>query len=184
MKISSIEDIQKRKLEAQIEDNIFLKAIAFGLEHPGGFSYKEIIEGLGLTEDTLRWEKAIVEKYLHSAHTNARQSKVMGESGNNETPFLLLGHPHNSLFQDDSHRYSLTLDAHFKYLDYQELKFAREASREARTLSMWAIGISVFAIVISSVISIWLAFFNTQTVKLDPAQVEILKPIPPQLGSQ
>jgi len=165
-----MEEHERAKLEAQIEDNIFLNLIKFGLSHPNGFCHQEIVDGLELNNGVQDWERDIVEKYLHSAYVNARETKLMGQSGNSETPFLLVGHPRGQAFSDNENRYTLTFDAHFKFIDYQELRLARENAKEAKKLSMYAIGISVSAILVSLLISL----FWSQNVRIDPGQFRVL----------
>ena len=46
---------------------------------------------------------------------------------------------------------TLSTDSYFKLIEYTELKEARKASESARKFSSWAIGISIGAIIISSV---------------------------------
>ncbi|MEX2514954.1 MAG: hypothetical protein WD335_02370 [Candidatus Paceibacterota bacterium] len=74
-------------LEEKIEENIFLRAIEFGMRHPEGFTYMEIIKSLNLKEESNEWKKKIIGKYLHSAYLNARQTKLLEHNSNIETPF-------------------------------------------------------------------------------------------------
>ncbi len=67
MKIRTIKDIEKGKLEAKLEDSIFLRAIDFGLGHPDGFTFEQVTKGLELEG----WEAKIVNEYLEVSFKNA-----------------------------------------------------------------------------------------------------------------
>lgn len=170
-KIRSIEDIQKDALEAKLEDSIFLRVIDYGLSYPDGFPYPQLIEGLKLEG----WELKIVQEYLETAYKNAYIAKISGQRGNAETPFFLVEEGPSSGYQDPTHKYIISFDAHFKFIDYHELKFARENAREAKSLSIKAIAISVGAVFVSIVVPIMIAQFFTQTVEIQPSQIESIK---------
>ncbi len=61
---------------------------------------------------------------------------------------------------------SLNTDGYFRLLEYEELQEARTSSRDAKRMSMWAIGISA----VLAVGSIGLQLFVTSTVRLEPVE--------------
>lgn len=154
-----------------MEKSIFLKIIEYGLNFPKGFKYLDIVNGLNLES----WETKIVNKYLEGAHLNARNSRISHQAGQVETPFVLIENGNSESFMDPSHTYLVSFDANFKYIDYQELKFARETSKEARKYSMVAITISILAFIASIIVPILIAKYFTQTIKLEDSQLQILK---------
>lgn len=171
MKVRRIEDIEKEKLEAKLEDSIFLRAIDFGLGYPDGFTFDQITKGLKLEG----WEAKIVNEYLEAAFKNA-YAKRLGESrANVETPFFVVELGPNRSYMENSNKYIISFDAHFKFIDYHELKFARENAKEAKSLATIAIGVSVGAALISIFMPIFVAQWFTQNVKLDNDQLENLK---------
>jgi len=139
-----------------LEKNLYLRITEYGVKHPKGFSCDKILRNktLNLKKD----EKSVVEKYLHSAHVNARETKTMARSGNSETPFLLIGNPSGHMYSDETNKYTLSFDAHFKYVDYLELKFAREHATQAKTLSLWAIKVATVTLAVT-VIGIGVGFY-------------------------
>ncbi len=145
------------------EENFYIRVIEYGIKHPDGFTYDEIIDSkeLGLKD----WEKEAMKKYFHNAYVNFNQNESMGKSGSAETLFLLINRK-NLNFIHDSNKYTINFDSHFKYIDYQELKFARENAKTAKTLSLCAIGIAVLSIAAAIFAQLWL-----NTVRIDPEQI-------------
>jgi hypothetical protein len=171
MKLRTIEDIEKDKLEAKLEDSIFLRMIDFGLGYPDGFTYKQIIEGMELEG----WEKTIVEKYLDHAHRNTNNAGIPSQSTSLETPFFAIKTNQLQPYNDDSNKYIISFDAHFKFIDYHELKFARENAKEAKHLAVIAIAVSVGAALASIAMPVIVAQIITQTVHIDEAQLKSLQ---------
>lgn len=62
--------------------------------------------------------------------------------------FLVLYAPNSNDYQDQGNKYVISLDSQFSFIDYQELKFARQNAREAKILSWVAIAISIFSLLI------------------------------------
>lgn len=180
MKIRTIEDIEKDKLEAKLEDSIFLRVIDYGLGYPDGFSYTELVDGLKLEG----WERKIVDEYLEIAYNNAFNARIHGIRGSAHSPFFLVQEGASRSFMHGDHKYIMSFDAHFKFIDYHELKFARENAREARHLSVKAIAISVGAVVVSIFIPIFVAQWLTQTIKIDETQLRLLQPNPGMMETQ
>lgn len=167
--VRTVEEIEDDATEAAIEDSIFLRIIKFGLKYPDGFTFSEIMTGLSLEG----WERTTVQEYLHNAYQNAYNTRIGKGGGNSETPFFVIKNG-GSNYQDDSYKYTTSFDAHFKYLDYKELQLARQNAKEAKRLSVWAIRISLGAVAISAIVPWWTASNVTQTVRIDPQQLESL----------
>ena len=142
-----------------MEKSIYIKIIEFGLKHPDGFT--------GISDkdlDLKEWEKDIVKTYLSNARVNFYETQTLNRNSNVETPFLVInthGGPKN-----DTYTYIVNFDTHFKYLDYQELKFARENAKTARSLSLVAIILAGLSILIAILIPV----FIKQTIKIDNNQ--------------
>ncbi|HYD93349.1 MAG TPA: hypothetical protein VEB18_02750 [Candidatus Paceibacterota bacterium] len=171
MKVRRVEDIEKDTLDAKLEDSIFLRVIDYGLGYPEGFTYPQLVSGLKLKG----WETKIVNEYLETAYKNAYNAKITGQRGNAETPFFIVEQGDGGGFMHEHHKYIVGFDAHFKFIDYHELKSARENAKEAKKLAVIAIAVSVLAAFISAVAPIVVAQVLTQTVKLDPAQIETIQ---------
>lgn len=169
-KIRTIEDIEKDKLEAKLEDSIYLKVIDFGLGYPDGFTFKQVMEGLGLEG----WEQATIQEYFYNAYTNDNSKRGVNPGGSMETPFFLIKRGGGN-YQDDTYRYIVSYDANFKFIDYHELKFARANAKEARTLATIAIAVSVGAALASIFMPVFIAQWFTQNVRLDSDQLQDLK---------
>jgi hypothetical protein len=76
-----------------------------------------------------------------------------------------------SSFEGDSsgNKIIITYEGVTSLLDFAELKFARQNSKEAKTYSIWAIGISLLALIASAVIGI---IQINGSVKIDEKQFE------------
>lgn len=166
MKLRSIENIEKDKLVSKLEDSIFLRVIDYGLEYPDGFTFEQVMEGLKLEG----WEQKIIEEYFYNAYSNDNSKRGVNPGGSMETPFFLIKRGGGN-YQDDTYRYIVSYDANFKFIDYHELKFARENAKEARSLATIAIAVSVGAAITSIIMPILVAQWFTQTVKIDEAQI-------------
>lgn len=149
------------------EQSIFLKIIEYGIKFPKGFTYTQFTDGFKLDS----WEIKIVNGYVEAAFLNAETSP----RGNFETPFFLVEKGNSSYFGAPLHKYIISYDANFKYIDYQELKFARQTSKEAKILSIIAIIISLGAVIASILMPIKIANDYTQTIKLDSSQLELIQ---------
>ncbi len=167
--------------EISIEETIFLRVISYGLKFKDGFTYHQIVSDMRLAE----WEKKIIDQYLYYAHLNHQYARQLNQSANIETPFWMISG--GSGHQDESCKYIVSYDAQFNYIDYKELQFARENAREARNLSIIAIGISLGALLASILMPIGIAIWMTQTVRIDTAQIQELlnsiRQIPPNIDS-
>jgi hypothetical protein len=84
------------------------------------------------------------------------------------------GYATTTSIRDVNDRYSMLPSAYFNLLEYEELRDARKNSREAKSLSLWAIAISACSIVISVLMGVYIAG-RTQDVRLETNQLEELK---------
>lgn len=148
-----------------MKESLYIRIIEFGLKHPDGFTVKEVIgnKNLNLQE----WEKSVIRVHLANAHTNYHQTQVLNHNSNIESMFLEIKEGSYGA----SGTYIINFDAEFKYIDYQELKFARENARSARNFSIVAIIISMLSILTAILIPLLV----TQTVKIDPLQINDIK---------
>ena len=169
MKVRTIEDIEKDKLDAKLEDSIYLRVIDFGLGYPDGFTFNQVMEGLKLEG----WEQKTIEEYFYNAYSNDNGKRGVNPGGSMETPFFLIKRGGGN-YQDDTYRYIVSYDANFKFIDYHELKFARENAKEAKYLATIAIAVSVGAVLVSIVMPVIVAQMLTQTVKIDQTQLDFL----------
>jgi len=142
-----------------MKENIYIRVIKFGIEHPEGFNYEKIINDKQLELND--WEKNIVDKYLDRAFKNEQSLTINSNYPNLETLFLVV--EKTTDYKDDKTKFIINLDSQFKYIDYLELKEARETASRAHKIAMGAIIISVISIII------------IQTVKIDQQQYNEIK---------
>jgi len=155
------------------EKSVYLKIIEFGLRYPKGFNYNQFLSDKSLLLGD--WEKKIFSKYLDNAFSNSYGTSISGQSANAETIFFLVKRGDNYL--SDNCGYIINLEATFSYIDYQELKFARQNAMEARSLSEKAIKISLAALIVSAFVPILIAGYMTQTVEINDNQFSVIKSI-------
>ncbi len=144
-----------------MKENIYIRVIKFGIEHPEGFNYDKIIKDKQLKLND--WEENIVDKYLNKACKN--EQKYVSGFPNFETLFLaveIIGE-----YKDDRTKFIINLDSQFKYIDYLELKEARETAVKAQKFALGAILISIASIIAM--------LFIIQTVKIDQQQYNEIK---------
>ena len=146
-----------------MKENIYIRVIKFGIEHPEGFNYDGIINDKQLKLND--WEKNIVDKYLERAFKNEQSLTINSNYPNLETLFLAV--KKTTEHKDDSSKFIINLDSQFKYIDYLELKEARETAVKAQRFALGAILISV--------VSIIAMLFIIQTVKIDQQQYNEIK---------
>ena len=147
------------------ERNVYIRTIEFGLKYPNGFSYGEIINNSEL--ELREWEKDVIDEYLKNAYENFAFGSLAEGNADRETLFLMIRKGKGDL-KDGSHRYTINLDAYFKFIDYEEIRLARKAARDAKILS-W------MAIIIAILIPFFAARYINQTVNIDHSQFEELK---------
>lgn len=144
-----------------IKHHFLFDVLEWAEKRPEGFNYS----GLTSLREFKEWEVKILENYLKIAHENDGRSRDFRSPLLSETIFFVVK-AESGNFKEDRNLYTLTTDALFKFIDYKELKFARENAKEARRLSMYAIGLSVLAIVISAIVPFLVAKYVTQTVEI------------------
>ncbi|MDO8571569.1 MAG: hypothetical protein Q7R79_02730 [bacterium] len=159
--------------ESLIDKHLYIRVIEYGINKADGFTVSELYtdKKAFLSEH----DKKTLESYFEFAYTNARQVRTYGKSGSSESLFLLTNK--GGGWNDNNSRYAVSLDAIFKYLEYQELKFARQNAREARDLSIKAIAISAGAVIISIFVPIFVAQFISQSVQIEDGQFQFFKSV-------
>ncbi len=171
MKSSRAEQKDEDSIEVAIDNSVFLCIIEFGLKHPDGFTHSNITSALKLAD----WERTTTERYLDNAYRNTCNSGIPSQSTSLETPFFATKVNKLQGYQSVENTYIVSFDAHFKYLDYQELKFARQNAKEAKKLAIVAIIISALATLASIVVPILVAEWLNQTVRLDDVQFQAIQ---------
>lgn len=145
------------------EESLYIRVIKTALKYPKGFNYWNIVEDTELNLED--WEKGIVERNFQYACWRYNAS----DNTKGETIFLFIVGKTNEE-KSAENKYLLTLEAEFSYIDYQELKFARENAETARRQSKIAIIIALATLVISAILPFLVATMMTQTVKLEEGQ--------------
>ncbi|HEY9583724.1 MAG TPA: hypothetical protein VJI66_02040 [Candidatus Paceibacterota bacterium] len=150
------------------EKSLYVKVIETALKYPDGFKYSDIVNNkeLGLKD----WEKSILNRYFYDACERYNYK----DNTKGETIFLFIYGNYNKSNSPEN-IYTLTFDTEFTFIDFQELKFARKNAQEARKMSTWAIGLSIFAILVSILVPLGVAYFMTQNVVLDNDQFQTIK---------
>ena len=157
-----------------MRNHFLLDVLEWAKKRSGGFSYSELISSRGFEE----WEIKLLESYLKVAHENEGRSRDFRSPLLSETIFFV-AKPGSGDFKDDTNLYTLTTDALFKYIDYEELKLARENAKQARSISEKSIGISersmivaMLAVGVSVIVPLLVTSLVTQNVKIDEAQLK------------
>ncbi len=155
-------------LERKDEKMFLIRIIEWGLNHPEGFGVSDITEDAGLALSAQ--EKDIIRTYLQTAYKNNSAMAVVGAGPvSSETLFLLL-YGYGTDYLNEGNKYVISLEAQFNFIDYLELKFARENAAEAKKLSHRAIGISAIALIVPILVAAWMV----QDVKIDDQQMNAL----------
>ncbi|MFH1292283.1 MAG: hypothetical protein ABIH87_03735 [bacterium] len=166
----------------EFENDLLIRVIKYGLNKPDGFNSEVVLNDKEL--DLKPTETEILKTYFRHAFRNAHSTVSTGHP-NLESLFLLSEATGSNCYHENC-RYVINLDSKFKYIDYLELKHAREASQNAlkasqraHELSIKAIKIALFGIIFTTVVTvavaIVIAVFSTQTVELDSGQYKILE---------
>jgi len=132
------------------DKDVYIKILEFGINRIGGFTYNEIISAKEL-KNLEKWEKDIIDKYLLSAFRNKQHVNQM-KSADYETMFFIIEGGDGN-YNDNTTKYVLSLDSRFKYIDYIELKEAREMSRQANKNANKALWFAVATIIISIILT-------------------------------
>lgn len=134
------------------DKDVYIKILEFGINRTGGFTYDEIINAKELKK-LEEWEKKIIDKYLLCAFRNKQHIDQM-KSADYETMFFIIEGGGGN-YNDIATKYTLSLDSRFKYIDYIELKEAREMSRQANKNANRALWFAVVTIVVSIFLTLW-----------------------------
>ncbi|MCC6290793.1 hypothetical protein IT398_01870 [Candidatus Nomurabacteria bacterium] len=144
-----------------METHFLIQVLEWAEKKPNGFTKEELIASRTFEN----WEKEILDGYFADADTNHKRTGLPSFTYLPETIFHVIR-------MNPKKAYVLTPDAFFKYIDYTELKLARQTAKEAKNsseksikISSFSVRIAIFAIMISL-----LALFMTQTVKLEDEQ--------------
>ena len=119
-------------MEDDLEKGLYIRVIKLAAKYPAGFKYSDIVNSEELNLEP--WETKILQKHFEDACTRHRaNNNTIGE-----TMFLFTEGAENS-YQSEQNRYILNFNTQFTFIDYQELKFARENAKEAKRLSIIAL---------------------------------------------
>lgn len=157
---------------------LYIAISEYGYNHPEGFTYAEIKEGLELSNGG--WEDKILIKHMTNALESGDKNYYPEPNSFNEelvvTPaidsmFFVINKESlkgNSYDLSDGHKFILKYDAYFNYIDYLEYK---EAIRSSKI----ALRIAIISIIIT-LVSILFQIFGS--ISLDENQFEnIIKTI-------
>ncbi len=155
--------------EENIGESFLIRAIKWGLNHPQGFSVSEVTEATELSLSDR--EKDVLKTYLQIAHKNHYSIGVTGAGPvNPDTLFLALYILDYNNYADGRNKYVISLESHFNFIDYQELRLARKNAKDAKISAFIAIAISVLAILIPVLTTQDIEVRND--VKIDNNQLE------------
>jgi hypothetical protein len=158
----------KNRLENK-KESLYIRVIEFALESPDGFTYSDIIESTELS--LTPWEVYVIDRFFYNANQrNHHNNNTIGE-----TIFLQISDTPNPEYKSKTHKYILTFESEFTFIDYLELKFARENAKEAQRFSRKAIRFSVIAIIVSALVPFIVAWIVTQNIKVDNTQFQEIK---------
>lgn len=151
-------------MSVQENKDVYIRMIEYGRQHSSGFTPDEIRSAFSEKIEELN----LVNKLLEDAWKNNRNPI------SHPTPFVL-SRDNNSINYLTDCKYTLSYEANFNYLDYEELQQAKSNAKDAHCASILAIGIAIVSMIIS-------AFFSYRQiispVSLDSNQYErILKTI-------
>ncbi len=128
------------------EDDIYIRILKFGENHPKGFNRDQVIK---VAKN--KHEESIIDRYLDCAYQNhtiwleLRLEKKQKPDFEQETLFLLAKKSIGDYKKQE--RYFINLDSRFKYIDYSELKEARKTAKQANRNAIFAIIIALVALV-------------------------------------
>lgn len=148
-----------------MQNSLYIRVIEHALKFPQGFKWRDIIESKEL--ELKEWEAKLLGRHFHDACRRYNE----GENTKGETIFEFVHGNHQNANSPDNN-YILSFETEFTYIDYQELKFARENAREAKKLSIIAIIISGLALLASILTPILIAKYMTQSVEISGAKLQ------------
>jgi len=130
-----------------MKKHFIINVFEWAKEKTEGFSYNELISYIRPRQ----FEQDFLNKQFHAAHENTSRYSGTTEPIL-ETIFFVVNKGNN--YTDEVEKFTLTPDALFKIIDYEELSFARRNAKEARRLSLKAIWVSVWALIVSAAIPV------------------------------
>jgi len=150
-----------------MKKDFFIRLLEYGERHPKGFNLKQVTSDKRLKLND--WEKRLVEKYIENSCKN---ETMYGAGGfpNLETPFLAV--QRLGKYHEDNNKFIISLDSRFKYIDYLELKEARQSAQKANKNAIIAISIAIVTLLISIIFSI---IQIVKPVELDKIQFKEVK---------
>ncbi|MEN9582944.1 MAG: hypothetical protein RL641_898 [Candidatus Parcubacteria bacterium] len=149
-------------------ESLYIRVIELALKYPEGFTFSDIIDNRELNLEG--WKRNIFDRYF----LNACQRYHHNNNTIGETIFLFIV-GNKDKHDSPENKYLLTFEAEFTFIDYLELKFARQNAKEAKTLSIWAIVLSAIAILVSALIPFIIAHEVTQSVMIDKNQFQEIR---------
>lgn len=160
-------------MTTKIDSSLYIKISKFALNHPAGFSYTELKEGVGVIDDS--WEDKIIKSYIDNALKSGETNDLLGPyNGHSYNIQTIVTPALDSIFfviekRDNLNgsRFILKYDAYFNYVDYLEYREALEASKSAKRYAIWSIGISVVLALVSiglAIASILIQIYGSTTL--------------------
>ncbi len=154
--------------------DFYIRLLKFCEKYKDGFTYDTIMKN----DDFMltKWEEDLVKMYLDNANSNKEKQRV-GKYSNYDTPFYCI--KSDPYFYSEKTKYIISYDSKFKYLDYLELKEAREFSKKANKHAIKAIIIAKYTLYITIVtlsLSIFFSFWQiVKPVRIDNIQFQEMK---------
>ena len=142
------------------KEDLFIEILKYGKENfENGVSFKELSEFIAKKEYPIS-DVLLVKHFQETFEITDDEGKQYG------------GDKH--ILENANLKGRLSIESYFRLIEYEELKEARETSQNAMTRSSIAIGISILAMIISSLLSLYQ--INTPTI-LDALTVSELNNI-------
>lgn len=148
-------------------ESLYIRILKKCLTYPQGFGYFDILDDKELSLED--WERNIIDiNFFYACQRAHHKDNTIGE-----TMFLFV-HGDRDKSNSPENKYILTFDAEFAFMDYQELVFARQNAKEAKSMSSKALTMSMLAVVVSVIVPLWIANKFIQTIRIEDRQLEII----------
>lgn len=154
-----------------MKNNFFIKLIETGLGFNDSFSYNQFLEKITNNEE---WQIKIIDTYFDNAVNNWNANTYR------ETIFLVAEETSAAVqperYKSKRFKYTINLEATFKFIDYIELINARENAQESKRLSWLAIILAFITIVISIIFSIFgrINLNNSQMQRIESLKIDTI----------
>lgn len=133
-------------MEKLNENNLYIRVLKFGENHPEWFTLRQLQSELHFTTN----ERRIIEEYITNTLLSWRNLWWnMWTQPVYDSIFVLVDRGDNST---ENALITLKYDAYFNYIDFRELQEAMKNSKEAKNLALWAIGIAVITWIIQTIV--------------------------------